>query len=252
MSSQDVKYPNQPAYRATVAEEALIENSEAPQNGCAKCCMAGMSLVFLLLGLAMTVLASYTLIFLTYGGQNVLSGYSLASVYTLLAIGLGLLVVSVIVWIASCKPTNACSKIVLVIFSIVMAVVFLVEITFVVLTVLWMQDINFNVSGVTPDAVFNSTINELYDICCTNSSLQAQDVCSHVLGSEEATDCASFSYFFSVVLDFITPLMKWVAVFFGVVAFFNIVGFICSCCLICSKKRTAYYKPATTYANGGV
>jgi hypothetical protein len=251
MSSQDVKYPNQPAYRATVAEEALIENSDAPQNGCAKCFMAAMSLVFVLLGLAMASLATYTLIVLTYGGQNVLYGYSLASVYTLLAIGLTLLVISIFVWVSSCKPTNACSKIVLVVFSVIMVVIFLVEITLIALTVLWIKDVQFNVSGVSVGSIFNETVSELFTICCTNSSLQAQDICSHVL-EDQSADCSSFTFFFQQVVGFIAPLMQWVAIFLGVVAFFNLVAFICSCCLICSKKRTAYYKPATTYSNGGV
>lgn len=252
--SQKVKYPNQPTYRATVSNEALMEatEKEQPSHGCAKCFMSVMALVFVILGLAMAGLATYTLIILTFGGQNIVGSDTLASasVYTLLVVGIVLFAVSVIVWISSCKPTAVCSKIVLTIFSIVMAVVFLLEVIIIIFTSLWIENVQFNISGISSNAVMNATASELYVLCCTNSSVQAQDACVHVVGSEINDDCSSFGIFYSTLMEFLSQSMKWVAVFFGIVAFFNLVAFICSCCLLCARKRSAYYKPATTYTNG--
>lgn len=253
--SQQVKYPNQPTYRATVSNEALMEATakEQPSHGCAKCFMFVMAFVFVLLGLGMTGVATYTLIALTFGSQNVIGSDSLtsASVYTLLIVGIVLFVISVIVWISSCKPTAVCSKIVLTIFSIVMAVVFLLEVIIIIFTSLWIENVPLNVSGVTSGDVMNATASELYLLCCTNSSVQAQDACVHIVGSGELQrDCASFGTFYHTLMTFLSESMKWVAIFFGVVAFFNLVAFICSCCLLCARKRSAYYKPATTYSNG--
>ena len=247
-------YPKEPSYQVTVADQALIENDKTPRNGCAKCFMAVMSLIFVILGIAMAGLAIYTLIVFTFGGQSVLSGVPLASasVYTLLAIGLALLILSIIVWISSCNPTNVCSKIILTIFSIVMILIFLIELVIVVFTSLWVTNVSYNVSGYSPELLFNETAHELYTLCCTNTTVQTQDICSHIMGEEEAEkDCSSYSAFDSTVVEVLSESMKWVAVFFGIVAFFNLMAFICSCVLLCTRKRTAYYKPTTTYTNGG-
>jgi hypothetical protein len=213
--------------------------------------MSVVAIVFIILGIAMTALASYTLVVLTFGGTNVLSGYSLATVYTLLVVGLVLLVVSIIVWISSCKPTAVCSKIILVIFSIVMIVAFVVQVLLLIFGCVWLGYININITEVTggesPAQIFNETVQELQDLCCTNSSVAAQEVCEHIIDNadQQQQDCNNFGLFYQLVVEFLTPILKWVAVFLGVVAFLNLVAFVCSCRLICSRKRSAYYKPAT-------
>jgi hypothetical protein len=254
--SDPVKYPEQPPYRVSVPqqEEALLVD-QPPRHDCAKCFMATLSLIFIILGIATTALASYTLVVLTFGGQNLLSGYSLGTVYTLLVVGLALIVISIIVWVSSCKPTAVCSKIILIIFAIVMIVVFIVQVCVLVLGLMWVGIINVNITsitgGVSVDDMFNDTVHELQELCCTNTSLA--DVCDHIINDpqQEAADCADFGLFYTLVVGFLTPLLKWVAAFLGVVAFLNLVAFFCSCCLLCARKtavykKNAYFNPQTT------
>jgi hypothetical protein len=241
---QNVKYPSQPPYRATV-DAPLIKEHEQNNHGCAKCFMSLVSFVFIILGLAMTALASYTLIVLHYGGKNILSGYSLATVYSLMVVGIVLVIISVIVWVSSCKPTAVCSKIILILFSIVMIVVFLVQMLLLVLGCVWLGYINLNVTAVTgetTDQLFNDTVKELKDLCCTDSN---QTICESII-VDVGEDCSNFNLFYQAVVAFLMPMLQWVAVFLGVVGFLNLVAFFCSCCLLCSRKRSAYYKPATT------
>jgi hypothetical protein len=249
--TDDVKYPQQPTFTATVAnQEALIEN-EKSQNCGAKCFMTIVSLVFVLLGLAMTVLGVYTITVLHFGGQNVLTGYSMASVIVLLVVGLVLLGVSIAVWVSSCKPNNCCSKFILTLFSIVMVIVFIVEVALIVLGCMWLFDLN--TPGLDVAKYFNETVEQVYDVCCVEVNGTAEEICNHVLGDDKAADCASENTFYTVLVSFLKPLLDWVFGFLGVVAFLNIVAFACSCCLICSKARSrATYKPAVTYQNGGV
>lgn len=259
--SQQVKYPNQPnaVYRASVADETLIEKSSEPNNGCAKCFMGVMSLIMIILGVAMTAMASYIFYVLSFGGQNVIGGDMLtsASVYTLLVIGLVLIVVSIIVWVSSCNPINACSKIILTLFAIVMLVIFLAEIIVVTLAALWVENVPVNISGVTPGTIMgpamNETIGDLFSLCCLNATTFSQQACDEILGDDTNThsECSSFAGFYQIVIQKLSDMITYVAIFFGIVAFFNLVSFICSCCLLCSRKRSAYYKP-TTYSNGGV
>lgn len=250
--TDNVKYPSQPTYTATVAnEETLLTGSRQDNSNCgAKCFMTVVSLVFLLLGLAMSTLAVYTLVVLTYGGQNVLTGYSMATVYALLVVGLVLLVLSLAVLISSCKPNNCCSKFILTLFSIVMVLVFIVQVALIILGCMWLYGVQDNT--VNADALFNESVQELYNVCCVASSNETgTDVCDHVLGNHMAADCASETSFYEAVVSFVTPMLKWVFGFLGVVAVLNIIAFACSCCLICSRKRSrAIYKPAVTYQNG--
>jgi hypothetical protein len=243
---QNVKYPSQPPYRATV-DAPLIKEHEQNNHGCAKCFMSLVSFVFIILGLAMTALGSYTLIVLHYGGKNILSGYSLATVYALMVVGIVLVIISVIVWVSSCKPTAVCSKIILILFSIVMIVVFLVQMLLLVLGCVWLGYINLNVTAVTgesTDRLFNDSVEELQNLCCTDFN---QSICDHIIVDDNlAADCSNFNLFYQAVVAFLMPMLKWVAVFLGVVGFLNLVAFFCSCCLLCSRKRSAYYKPATT------
>lgn len=249
--TDDVKYPQQPTFTATVAnQEALIER-EKNQNCGAKCFMTVASLIFVVVGLAMTALAVYTMVVLQYGGKNVLGGYSLASVITLLVVGLVLLAVSITVWVSSCKPNNACSKFILTLFAVVMVVLFIVEVALIVLGCLWLFDVN--TPGIDVAKYFNETVEQVYDVCCIDTNGTAEEICSHILADNQAADCASESTFYTTLVSFIKPLLDWAFGFMGVVAFLNIVAFACSCCLICSKSRNrAIYKPAVTYENGGV
>jgi len=64
------------------------------------------------------------------------------------------------------------------------------------------------------------------------------------------TDCADPETFYNTILKAITPVISWIIGISAVVAFFNLFAFVCSCCLLCSKKRSAYYKPAVTYQSG--
>lgn len=248
---QNVKYPSQPPYRATV-DAPLIKEHEQNNHGCAKCFMSLVSAVFIILGLAMTVLASYTLIVLHYGGNNVLSGFSLATVYTLMVVGIVLVVISVIVCVSSCKPTAVCSKVILILFSIVMLVVFLVQMLLLVLGCVWLGYVDINVTAITGESVdtaFNDTVKGVRTLCCFNNNTEGFDqICDHIFvdNTTLSADCGSYNLFYRAVVEFLTPLLKWVAVFLGVVGFFNLVAFFCSCCLLCSRKRSAYYKPATT------
>lgn len=78
----------------------------------AKCFMSFVSLVFVLLGLGLAALAAYTIVVLEFGGENVLKGYTSATVLIFLIVGIVLAVTSMAVWGSSLKPTGACSKIV--------------------------------------------------------------------------------------------------------------------------------------------
>jgi len=242
-------------YVATVSNEEALLVDKPPNNGCAKCFMSVLSLIFLILGIAMTALASYTLVVMTYGGKNVLAGagVGLASLYTLLTVGLVLIVLSVAVWISSCNPTACCSKFILTLFAIVMIIVFLVEAILVVFTTLWTLDINVSLYNYSTDMAFNETVHDVHTVCCDNVTQQTQDVCDHIFTSDAQlqTDCANYSVFYQLVATFAASFMKWIAVGLGVVAFLNLVAFVCSCCLLCARKRSeAYYKPAVTYQNG--
>jgi hypothetical protein len=256
MSSEPIKYPEQPQYRATVTQnEALIASEEEPkQHQCAKCLMGALSLIFVLLGLTMTSLAAYTIIVLNYGGENLLSSWSAATVYALLVVGLALLAISVIVWVSSCHPTAVCSKIVLVIFSIVMLAVFLLQVCLLIMGCIWLGviDVNVTVGNVTVaggsiDRLFNESVQEVQTLCCTPSNTSFADICSHIITADDkAADCGNFAAFYALVVGFLSPLIKAVAIFLGVVAFCNLVAFFCSCCLVSARKRAAYWKPKTT------
>merc|ERR1712224_320673 len=96
------------------------------------------------------------------------------------------------------------------------------------------------------DLDFNETIAYLQQTCCNNNTKPGTEICNHILVAEDALkeDCASYNAFYTAVVNFLKPLLTAVAVFLGVVAFFNLVAFVCSCCLLCAKK-TAVYKASS-------
>lgn len=257
MSTDRVKYPEQPHYHATVSQEdALLVERKNPHN-CAKCVLGTMSLVFVLVGIAMTCLASTIFAIAKIDGSDdypsLLMSWSFGSVVSLLVIGLALIVISVIVWVSSCKPTNCCSKVILFIFSIVMLCVFIVELALLFLGLDWYRVID--ISNITDainitdiDRDFNETIAYLQNQCCNgNGTDTGGDICHHILvAADQVEDCASYNAFYTAVVNFLKPLLTAVAVFLGVVAFFNLVAFVCSCCLLCAKK-TAVYKASSPY-----
>lgn len=251
----NVKYPEQPHYHATVSQEdALLVERKNPHT-CAKCFLGTLSLIFVLLGIAMTCLASTIFVLSKTGSEDypsLLMSWSFGSVIALLVIGLTLIVISVIVWVSSCKPTNCCSKIILFIFSAVMLCVFIVNLALLFLGLDWYDVID--ISNITDalnitqiDKDFNETIAYLEQTCCNTGNETLTDICQHILVAEDAVkDCASYNAFYTAVVNFLKPLLTAVAVFLGVVAFFNLVAFFCSCCLLCAKK-SAVYKANSPY-----
>jgi hypothetical protein len=249
--SSTVKYPQEPQYEATVTvtnNEGLLED-KTPQHGCAKCFMGVLSLIFIVLGVGMISLACYALLGFDFGDKSLL-GESEDAAIALLVVGSILLVVSVIVWVASCKPTAACSKIILVLFGIVMMSTFIVELAFIIVTAAFGHLINIPENVINTTGGFADVVTQIDDVCCNNVTADANDVCKQVFGDDLQSDCADPLTFYNTILKAITPVISWIIGISAVVAFFNLFAFVCSCCLLCSKKRSAYYKPAVTYQSG--
>ncbi len=254
-NSEQVKYPAQPTYTATVANEEVLIPSKQDNCG-AKFLLSVGSLIFTILGFAMATLAVYTIVVTTYGGINLLTGYSSGAVYTLLVVGLVLFLLSIVVWISTCHPNHICAKIILTLFSIAMLAFFLIEVVLTIIGSFWLYHVNLGLYNVTADAIFNDTVAEVYQTCCivtANTTQDTQLLCDDLFGTNatRALDCTTYNTLYAAILTIITPVFKWALVFLGVVGLLNLLAFACSCCLICAKSRNrAFYKPAVTYANG--
>ena len=227
----------------------LIEK-QYPNKKCAKCIMSIMSFVYTLLGASLASLAIYTLVALRYGGENILSGYSLGTIYTSLIVGLSLFVGSIMLWCSVCRPMSVFPKIVLTIFSVVLLATMLLQIGGIVLSEVWMGNINVTQGEMTEiNKLFNDTVGELDHMCCSqNVNNSLTDLCQHIIKEEGnfVQVCSNYQMFYDGVVTFIAPYLKWIVVVLGVLSEFNLVAFVSSCCLIFThKSKSARYKPTT-------
>ena len=230
--------------------QTLVEK-QYPNKKCAKGIMSVMSFVYTLLGTFLAGLALYTLFTLKHGGVNILSGYSLGTVYTSLIAGLVLFVASILLWCSVCRPTSVFPKIVLTVFSVILLATLLLQVVGIVLSEVWMGNINVTQSKLSEiNKIFNQSVTELDHICCSqNVNDTLTDVCHHIIAEEGGNFvqvCSNYQMFYDGVVAFIAPYLKWVVVVLGVLSGFNLIAFVSSCCLIWTHKRkTAYYKPTT-------
>jgi len=221
----------------------IPQQQQEPKRGCAKCLLGTMSLVFIIVGLAMVGVSSWALIATQFGASTLLTGWSLASVWSIMIVGAVLFVLSIIVWVSACKPTAVCSKIVLVIFSIFMGLIFILNMLLLVVGIMWVN------GGMIASEAFNDTVSEVEAACCGHTIndtdvYNVTDICDHIFTN---SDCASSDNFYTAIVTAVSHVLKWLAGFLGVDAFLNLVALVCACVLICTKKyrtNNALYKPA--------
>lgn len=244
-----------PQYKATYKpqngeySQPFVDNTkEKNYVSTAKIFLSIVSFIFILIGLGITGLASYSLIVLKFITNTseilpILNGYSMSTILGLLIIGLSLTVLETIIWVAVCKSRNIWAKCILTFFSVSMAVFFAAQTILTSVGWWWFYDVTTNTTDSQITNILNTSISEVYTVCCTNQT----DVCKDIFDSTGFLDkCGSYWGFFDFIVDSLKPILGWTL---GVMTFLDIVylvSIIFACCLICRNKRVFYYTPSST------
>jgi len=251
---------NNTQYRAD-----LISNGQSVKlkNSCtlSKVFLSITSFLFLLIGLGITSLASYTLIVSNFNINattlSVLNGYSQSTLYCALIIGLILIVTSTTIWIAVCRSKAIFSKLILTLFSILMISLFVVQTAVSIIGLIWLYEVQQSNLSSEITNLFNESVHEIYTLCCEqNSTLAKENFCYDILNQTShgdfAKDCSDYNIFYGLVVQFILPIFGWIIGTMTTIDVVYLISFISACCLICKQRRISYYRPNTQYTQGGV
>lgn len=229
----------------------LIENKDNTHKmsryTCAAVLMLVVSAVFFAAGITVVSVASYTLGVSEFGGNQILQGSSLKAVYALLATGIIFIVTTLLTIYASCNPEKVFSKTVLALTAILTTILAITQLLFVVVGLDWIGVVNVNITDADGNNLltktFNTTVEQIEILCCTNTSNILDDVCN-IDSKKLIQDCGNYEKFYNDVVSIMYPILKGTCIALGVTAFIELLVSITSCKLLCISKRVvAYYKP---------
>jgi len=235
----------------------LIENKDNTRNmsrhTCAAVLMLVISAVFFAAGITVISVASYTLGVSEFGGNQILQGSSLKAVYVLLATGIIFVVTTLLTIYASCNPEKVFSKTVLVLTTILTTTLAITQLLSVIIGLDWIGVVDINITDTDGNNIltktFNTTVEQIEILCCTNTSGIIDDVCN-IDSKKLIHDCGNYGKFYDDVVSIMYPILKGICIALGVTAFIELLVSIASCRLLCiAKKVVAYYKPNSAYNN---
>lgn len=220
----------------------------------AKIWMAIACLLFTLSGLTISGFIVYAQIFI----QKTMTHYSSSELWIVFGAGLGLALLSIAVWIATCHNENCCSKVILTVCATVALVLILCIAAAAVVFILW-------TNGKAPAQVTTFLQQEIEEsllpMCCeTNGTGIANGpkprcnpittvipTCAPIICDDFNIQqtCFSNSEFTNKVEQWIVSNVKWIGIVTLIVGLLDLGSFIMMCVLICKKNRDENY-----YTNG--